>query len=71
MKKLSFEVPLDLDDFNAISLTTVLDGRDLGVDDVVGDDPALSKDAGALLDACHRLHQSCHQTPSFLIFRHN
>ena len=52
LKKLSF---LDLDDFDAVGLVAVLDGGDLGVDDVVGEGPAVSQDPRALPHGPHRL----------------
>ena len=49
----------------------MLDGGDFSVDDVVRDDSAVSEDAGALLDACHRVHQPRHQPPSLLVLGYN
>ena len=49
----------------------MLDGGDSSVDDVVRDDSAVSEDAGALLDACHCVHQPRHQPPSLLVLSYN
>ena len=49
----------------------MLDGGDSSVDDVVGDDSAVSEDAGALLNACHCVHQPRHQPPSLLVLSYN
>ena len=49
----------------------MLDGGDFSVDDVVGDDSAVSEDAGALLDACHCVHQPRHQPPGLFVLSYN
>ena len=70
-EKIEIPRPLNLDDFYAVGLTTVLDGGDFSVDDVVRDDSAVSEDAGALLDACHCVHQPRHQPPGLFVLSYN